>query len=145
MYGEQWWIQGRAEPAPPPHPLSIYVCLTVVLDSHKSSDTTKYGEEGNFSTSTWRWNVKKCSASRRLCFHDPLIGAVPLDFAGGCAPDPRYRLMLCAHHTAPLSLIPGSAHDGIVSSQFSRLLLFWLGIIQKRRHRSLGKRAEKYN
>ena len=50
---------------------------------------------GEFAASIERSKAKSVSASGGLRPPDPRLGALPLDPAGGSAPDPRYRLALC--------------------------------------------------
>jgi len=51
---------------------------------------------GEFAVSIERSKAKSISASGGFAPLNPGPGALPLDPAGGSAPDPRYRLSLCA-------------------------------------------------
>ena len=90
-------IQG-SEPAPSP-----FLSVPLVLNSRKTFDTAKYGES-NFTTSIWRSDAKRVSASPPWPLNPLTRGSAPGPLA---APPqyPRYRL----RHSASLSLILGSA------------------------------------
>jgi len=59
---------------------------------------------GKFAVSIEHSEAKSVSASGGLRPPNPRPGALPLDPAGGSAPDPRYRLALCQILNTPLSM-----------------------------------------